>query len=405
MITEYFKIAFQGIRKRKLRSWLTLIGIFIGIAAVVSLISIGQGLQAVVEEEFNALGANRIIVQPAGSSFGPTDNPTKPLTKDDVEVLEKVQGIKTVGYSSFRVASMTWANEFQIGFVGSIPGGDGGKLITQVTASDKIQLGNELRESEKGKVLLGYNYGFSKKYDTLLTPGRKIFVNGKEFQVAGIKESLGNEPDNLQVFMNEEDFKELFDIGDTVSLIVLEVMPGRIPAEVLPNVEQALRRHRDVKEGQEDFEAETFEEVLKSFLTLLNVIQAIIIGIASISLVVGAIGIMNTMYTAVIERTKEIGIMKAIGAKNKDIQNMFLIESGLLGLAGGIIGVIAGIGIGKLIEIIVANAIGADYLKPLFPAWLILGALAFAFILGSISGYLPAKQAAKLNPVEALATE
>lgn len=407
MIKEYFKIAIGSIRQRQLRSWLTLIGIFIGIAAVVSLISIGQGLQAVVEEEFTALGANRILVQPAGSSFGAGDGVGEPLTKDDVEALERVSGVDMVSYTAYRPANMEWGNnDFQIGFVISIPPGQKGELIKQMMGADKgsILLGSELRDNERRRVLLGYNYGFSNRYDTLLTPGRKILINGYEFEVAGIKESLGNDQDNVQVFINERDFEELFD-GDQLNMIVLEVMPGRVPAEVLPDVEDALRRHRDVKEGQEDFEAETFENVLASFLVLINVVQAVIIGIASISLFVGAVGIANTMYTAVIERTKEIGVMKAIGAKNSDIQNMFLIESGLLGFLGGLIGVLIGVGISKIIEIIVAIAIGADYLRPVFPIWLIVGSLLFAFALGSISGYYPAKQAAKMNPVDALATE
>ncbi|MFP4568147.1 MAG: ABC transporter permease [Candidatus Woesearchaeota archaeon] len=403
MILEYFKIAIGSIKKRQLRSWLTLIGIFIGIAAVVSLISIGQGLQAVIQEEFEALGANRIIVQPAGSSFGLV-NAANPLTKDDVDAVTRVSGVDIAAYSSFQVARMEWADDTQIGFVVSIPPGEQGELIKAVMAVDGVELGSELRENERG-VFLGYDYAFSKRYDTNLIPGRKITINGQEFQITGIRESMGNEQDNTQVVMNERDFNELFDAGDEISMMVIEVLPGRVPVEIVPEIEEALRRHRDLKEGQEDFEVETFENVLKSFLTLINVVQVIIIGIASISLFVGAVGITNTMYTAVIERTREIGIMKAIGARNSDIQNMFLIESGILGFIGGAIGVTVGISIGKIIEIIVANAIGADYLKPLFPAWLIIGALAFAFIIGSISGYLPAKQAAKMNPVDALATE
>lgn len=405
MIFEYFKIAINSIRHRGLRSWLTLIGIFIGIAAVVSLISIGQGLQAVVEEEFEALGANRILVQPAGSSFGMSQGAGKPLTKDDVEAIEKVSGVSIVSYSAYTVARMEWADETQVGFVASIPPGEKGELAKELMNVDRVELGHELRETSKNKVFLGYSYGFSPRYDDLLTPGRKISINGEDFEIAGIKESDGNEQDNSMVYLNEHDYEELFDVGDEVNMIIVEVLPGRVPIEVVPEVEKALRDHRDVKIGQEDFEVETFEDVLESFLILINVVQTIIIGIASISLFIGAVGITNTMYTAVIERTKEIGIMKAIGAKNSDIQNMFLIESGLLGFAGGVLGLLFGVGISKIIEIIVADAIGADFLKPIFPLWLLIGSVLFAFVLGSLSGMLPAKQAAKMNPTDALATE
>ncbi len=405
MIWEYFRIAVNGIRRRSLRSWLTLIGIFIGIAAVVSLISIGQGLQDVVAEEFEALGANRILVQPGGSLFGLGGSSENPLTQDDVDVVERVSGIRIASYTTFEVARMEWADDTEVGFVMSIPPGERGDLIQQLMRSDDLVEGSVLRDNERRRAIIGYDYGFSNRYDTNLVVGRKILVNGVEFQVAGIKTSEGNREDNVQVFLNEHDFEDLFDVDDEVNLIVAEVFPGRVPAEVVPDIEEALRRHRDLRRGQEDFQVETFENVLESFLVLLNVINAIIIGIASISLFVGAVGITNTMYTAVVERTKEIGIMKAIGARNRDVQNMFIIESGLLGFAGGVIGVLFGVGISKLVEVVAANALGADLLVPAFPAWLIIGSLVFAFALGSISGYYPARRASRMDPVEALATE
>ncbi|MCC7574063.1 ABC transporter permease [Candidatus Woesearchaeota archaeon] len=405
MIGDYFRIALGSIKKRKMRSWLTLIGIFIGIAAVVSLISIGQGLQAVIEDEFKALGTDKIVVRAAGSSFGMTQS-SNPLTKDDVDVLKNVQGVNVVGYSTYRAGLVEWGkDDFQVAFVVSVPSGEQGVIMKELMGLNKIIVGRELRDNERRTAFISYNYGFSSRYDTLITPGRKITVNGVEFQVVGIKQSEGNEADDNIIYLNEHDFDDLFDHGDEVSMIVVQVLPGRIPADVLVNVEEALRRHRDVKFGQEDFEAETFENILDSFLVIFNVVQAIIIGIASISLFVGGVGIMNTMYTAVLERTKEIGIMKAIGARNSDIQNMFLIESGLLGLVGGLIGVLFGFGISKLIEFIAADALGTDLLKPLFPVWLIVGSLFFAFVLGSVSGWFPAKQAAKMNPVDALSTE
>ncbi|MCK4589887.1 MAG: ABC transporter permease, partial [Nanoarchaeota archaeon] len=123
-----------------------------------------------------------------------------------------------------------------------------------------------------------------------------------------------------------------------------------------------------------------------------------------ISLLVGGVGIMNTMYTSVLERTNEIGVMKAIGAQNKDILAIFLFESGFLGLMGGIIGVLIGVGIGKLVEFGAAMQ-GLDILKASFPWYLIVGALLFSFLVGAISGVAPARQASKMKPVEALRYE
>jgi putative ABC transport system permease protein len=140
-------------------------------------------------------------------------------------------------------------------------------------------------------------------------------------------------------------------------------------------------------------------------LKIFDIIQTVLIGIAAISLIVGAVGIMNTMYTSVLERTRDIGIMKAIGARNSDILKMFLIESGLLGLVGGAIGIAIGLGIAKTAEVIGGAALGTDYLQAAIPAWLVIGALLFAFVLGSASGLLPAKQASEMNPVDALREE
>ena len=134
-------------------------------------------------------------------------------------------------------------------------------------------------------------------------------------------------------------------------------------------------------------------------------VEVVLIGIAAISLLVGGIGIANTMYTAVVERTKEIGIMKSIGAQNKDILLIFVIESGLLGLAGGAVGIAFGIGLSKLVEYLAFAFLGTSLVKAFFPWYLIVGSLVFSFLIGTISGFFPAKQAASLKPVDALRYE
>ncbi|MFH1823570.1 MAG: FtsX-like permease family protein, partial [archaeon] len=138
---------------------------------------------------------------------------------------------------------------------------------------------------------------------------------------------------------------------------------------------------------------------------IFGIVQAVFIGIAAISLVVGGIGIMNTMYTAVLERTREIGIMKAVGARNRNILTLFLIESGILGLVGGAIGVLIGIGLSTGVAFVAAQALGTTFLRAVFPWYLIVGALAFSFGIGSLSGILPAIQASRLKPVDALRYE
>ena len=147
---------------------------------------------------------------------------------------------------------------------------------------------------------------------------------------------------------------------------------------------------------------QTAAELIKSFKTILDIVQGILIAIAAISLMVGGVGIMNTMYTSVLERTREIGIMKAIGAKNSQILTLFLIEAGLIGIVGGIIGIILGVGLSKIAVIIIGQALKTDLIQASFPLVLIVGSLLFSFLVGAASGILPAIQASKLKPVDAL---
>ncbi|HIE33536.1 MAG TPA: FtsX-like permease family protein [Candidatus Altiarchaeales archaeon] len=149
----------------------------------------------------------------------------------------------------------------------------------------------------------------------------------------------------------------------------------------------------------------TTEQVRETVNSILLVIQIVVIGIAAISLIVGGVGIMNSMYTSVLERTREIGVMKAIGARNSDIMLLFLIESGIIGLVGGIIGCLIGVGLAKGVEFVATQELSTAILKASITPGLIIGALIFSFMVGCISGLLPAKGAAEMNPIDALRYE
>jgi putative ABC transport system permease protein len=175
---------------------------------------------------------------------------------------------------------------------------------------------------------------------------------------------------------------------------------GADPDTVAEKIKSRLRSYRNVKVDEEDFTVQTFQNMIESFKTVLNIVTIVLSGIAAISLIVGGIGIMTTMYTSVIERTRQIGIMKAIGARNENILMIFMFESGFLGLVGGMIGVVIGIIASILAEVLV------KYYIPEFTVYLgfdlVLGALAFSFIVGCVSGFMPSYQAAHMKPVDAL---
>ena len=205
--------------------------------------------------------------------------------------------------------------------------------------------------------------------------------------------------------MSFNDAKELFNSGDRVDYIVVQTKEGQDVGIVASAVKRKLISFRDVTEKTIDFEISTPEELLKSFSAILNIITAFLLGVAGISLLVGGVGIANTMYTSVLERTKEIGTLKAIGAKNSEILMIFVMESGFLGLVGGIIGIILGIIIGKIIEYIAVVYLGTTILKIATPWYLILGCMLFAFSIGAFSGLLPAMQASKIKPADTLRYE
>jgi putative ABC transport system permease protein len=199
--------------------------------------------------------------------------------------------------------------------------------------------------------------------------------------------------------------REIYNTGVEETQILVETESNAEPEKVAEKIKQVLRKERSEKEGEETFSVQTSEQLLESFSNIFAVVQGVLVGIAAISLIVGGIGIMNTMYTSVLERTKEIGTMKAVGAKNSDVLLIFLFESGLLGMIGGTIGVLIGVGLGKGVEYIAQVALNTNLLRADFSIFLIGGALLFSFLIGALSGIFPAIQAAKLRPADALRYE
>ncbi len=235
--------------------------------------------------------------------------------------------------------------------------------------------------------------------------GDKIKINDQKFRVVGIYKPFGNPDDDSSVGIPLETARELFDEPDELFVIMARTKDGFNTADVAEDIKEKLRRDRGLKEGEEDFTVQTYEQLREGAGVVLDIVHLFLIGIASISLMVGGVGIMNTMYTSVLERTREIGVMKAIGARNSDIMMIFLIESGIMGMVGGAIGVVIGIALSKIVEYVAEQELGMVLLKANVSIELILGALTFSFLVGCISGILPARQASKLNPVDALRYE
>jgi putative ABC transport system permease protein len=230
--------------------------------------------------------------------------------------------------------------------------------------------------------------------------GDKIFLSGEEFEVIGILDCMGSKPQDSVVTISLDSSQEYF--GSGMLTIIAETTKTANPETIADEIERKLTKRRGLDEDDKVFSIQTSQDFYEAFNRILSMIQAIIIGIASISLFVGGISIINTMYTTVIERKSEIGIMKAIGARNLDIIQIFLYESSLLGFLGGAVGTFFGIIIGKIAEYIGNIYFSIDFLQVSFSPVLIIGMLIFSTVLGAFFGVWPARIAAKMPAVDAI---
>jgi putative ABC transport system permease protein len=394
---ETFSVALKNIRNQKLRSYLTLLGIVIGIAAIVSLIGIVQGMQGFITGELQSLGLNSIFVEP-GSEMGLSTAIARTLTQDDLDLIKTIPGVKD--------ATGFWETSAILDFKGQEA-----EVILFGMEPDKMFLLEDMgyveiiegrRFTKTDRFSIGLYEDFAKDtFDTEIKIRETVEVNNKKFRVIAISKPnafLSGFGGSNMVLVTDTVVKEFFGEKDPVELVVL-VDEGADIKEVQKEIDDKLEK----KHGAKDFYTMTSENLLEGADVILGLVGLVVLAIAAISLVVGGIGIMNTMLMAVMERTREIGVMKAIGATNNTILSLFLIESGLIGLIGGLIGIVLGILIAALASFVAALS---GFPFNAFPSLeLIGGALFFSLIVGMISGWIPAQRAAKMDPVEALRFE
>jgi putative ABC transport system permease protein len=337
---------------------------------------------------------------PKGQVAGPGTAGAATLTEADVDVIDRVQGVKEVSYMNLGNVEVEFKSKKRFLMIVGYP------LETQNLINEmgfyKIDEGKFLREGETGKVMVGSLYATGSVFPSEVHQGNTITINGLPFKVQAVLQPIGSPQDDKLIYMSIEDFKRLFNNTDRADQIVVQINAGENITEVAAKVDKKLMNFRGLDRDTKDYTISTPEELLASFGVILNIITAFLLGVAGISLVVGGIGIANTMYTSVLERTREIGVMKAIGARNRDVMGLFLIESGLLGLIGGIIGVVLGYLLSKVVEFIAQQALGSSILSVASPWYLFAGLLIFAFFIGALFGVWPAYRASRIIPVKAL---
>ncbi len=401
MIGDYFTYAVTSILHKGVRSWLTMIGIFIGIATIVSLISLGQGMQDAINMQFEQMGSNIIMVMP-GNNFGAPSGASK-LTDHDIQIVEGVRGVNLVGGMIAKLGLVEFMGERKYTFIAGIPTDKSQKIIEDMQ-SVRVHEGRKFYPTDKYRSIVTWMIQSGDFFKKPVKVNDRILIEEREFRVIGSIESIGNNQDDTNIYIPLDTAKEVFDTEDYYTILV-QLKDGYQPADVADAIRERMRKDRNQKKGEEDFSVQTQEQLKESVGTVLDVVQAVLIGIASISLLVGGVGIMNTMYTNVLERTQEIGIMKAVGARNGDILGIFLIEAGIFGLLGGLVGIGLGLGFSKAVEYLGAGALGSDILRAHVSYTFVGSVLLFSFIIGCASGVFPARQAAQLKPVDALRYE
>lgn len=408
MHIEKFKhlisLTVRNIIRRKARSILTILSVVIGITAVIALILLSQGLFNAVQSQFDAFGNNIIMIMPmsfvsAMMNEGPPDFSARSASDQqlrirDAENLEKLPEIERAYHYVYTMNTFEFRREEKIQLNIMFPAKDFEEMIKDMGLD--YREGTGLKGDTSRKVVVGPYFAdnlFSRK----ISVGNRIKIDGHDFRVVGILEPIGNIQDDSQVYTTREVGMALFGIDDRVEQIIVSVKEGVDIDYAKERVERRLERDHD----KDSFVAFTSQQILDIMQTILNMLTVVLAAIALISVIVGSIGIMNSIYTSVLERIKEIGILKSVGAKISDIIFLFLVESVILSLIGGIIGLGLGFGIAKAVEYY-AMTQGFDMLTIIVTPQVILLALGLSLFVGIISGIFPSRKAAKLNAVDAL---
>ncbi len=402
MKLDELKYAFQNLMHRRLRSFLSALSILIGITAIFALVSFGLGLQNYMDVIGQEMGADKLFVMAKGIGAPGTDNNFY-ITKDDIEFLTKNKDVKEGTGLYMKAVQVEEEKEKSYAFImGYDPKKQ--KFVNEAMTVGVLK-GRDLKEGDTNKVVLGYSYQKDKKiFKKALKVGDKIKVDGNDVEVLGFYEEIGG-PDDTNIYVTSEAFENFYpEKKDKFGYAMLRAQKGIDASELAERLKEKFRKHKGLDEGKEDFYIQSFEDMLAIYGNIILIINGIIFGIAFISVIVAVINIMNTMYTAVTERTREIGIMKSVGAKNSDIFIIFMVESGLLGTVGGGIGIICGFVIATVGGIIAASS-GYPMLTPSFPWYLTFACLVGSFLVGTVAGLLPAYQASKQKPVDALRYE
>lgn len=407
-IGQAFLEALESLSGNKLRSGLTVLGIVIGVAAVIAMLAVGRGAEASITGSISGIGTNLLFVF-RGDPGDNIRNP-KPLTTADADALRDqfaapsiaavapaLQGNATVSFAGEQVAPQLFGitpEYFQVRNL-NVAEGDMINEEHMLGRASVVLLGPEVAVN-----LFGHADGVT---------GETVRIDGQPFRVIGVLESkgggaFGSEDNQVLVpFTTAQARLIRRNASDRVDIIFVQAASGELVTQATEEIAQILRTRHRTPVGEDDFTIFSQQDLLSTFQSITGILTIFLGGIAGISLLVGGIGIMNIMLVSVTERTREIGLRKALGARRRDILIQFLTESSLLSLIGGVIGILFGwlisFGVGQL-----AAASGTAF-TPVVGMDAVALATIFSAIVGLFFGIYPANRAAGLEPVEALRYE
>ncbi len=409
-IVESVKLSGSSIGAHKLRSILTTVGVMIGVMTVIGMLALIDGLNSVVADQLAVLGTNTLYVQKFPWTMTRDEitemRRRQNLTMEDAHAVDRHTG------TQIRVAPMLSSSRMvrrgAIDLMGVEVTGTTAdyQLIAQIdVASGRQMLEIDLTQSRQ-VVMIGSTVA-RELFPSADPLGSRIIIGQRRFEVIAVLQErgavFGADQDNIAI-IPVTTYIKLFSgpitaIGDeSVTIVVQPPDPDRIDQTTM-QIRELLRRRRGLTPAQEDdFSINTAEQLLDTYRTLTSGVFALMIGVTSLSLVVGGIGIMNIMLVSVSERIREIGIRKAIGAKRSDIRTQFLIEAITLSCVGGILGMILGFVVAWGVSSIINLPAAVSW-------WSVLLGFGFSFAVGVFFGWYPSKKASEMNPVEALRHE
>ncbi len=422
MSNPYFKQAIRGVKSNPSRTFLTTLGIMIGIGTVILVLGAGEGFKSYINAQVDAFGSNIIIAQTSlppstkarsstnsSSSSHPNSSasnaiPITTLKMHDVEDIKNIPNVKNAYGASIGQQVVTYKN----------------------TSKTTLIFGSSFARFDIDKGVIANGRGFSDQEDKGLAQvavlgdkiatdlfadenpvGKFVRVGNYNFEVIGVyekKSSLDPTNDGTQIVIPVTTLQKKIQGIDYLIYTVIQLEDNSKADVTSLDVVDVLRRNHYISDpAKDDFKVQTQKESLSTFDTILQAITFLLIAIASISLIVGGVGVMNIMYVIVTERIGEIGLKKALGARNKDILYEFLIEAIILTLIGGVVGIIGG-ALGAFAISKIAQGFGLTW-KFIVPLWGIILSVSVSAIIGIVFGVFPARNAAKLNPIEALNKE